>query len=100
MKRELQLSDWLKEIRAASPGKRKTLQGVSTLSAAELVGRTRVTVWKWVSEGKLDVIWVNDDYGRELFHIITYASIEKVCGDMEENDYAQHKLFDLPDLLK
>lgn len=92
MKRELELTDWLNEVRTSSPAEQRKLQGVSTVTAAQMLDRTRVTIWAWVAKGKLDVVWICDSQGVELFHFITYGSIQKLIDT--EDSWSEQILLD------
>lgn len=93
MKKTISMEAWLAGTHERSHAKRKRFKGVTVSTAAELVGKTRVTVWKWIVDGKLDAWRILDAGNREVSVIVTQESLEKVC-DLED-EYASQMLIDL-----
>ena len=93
MKQTISLEKWLEGNRSRSPAKRKDYNGVTIQTACDMTEKSRVTIWKWLINGKLDAWRIVDAGGREVAVIVTQASLERVCDVYDE--YSRQMLIDL-----
>lgn len=93
MKKTISLADWLEGCGKGSPAKREKYKGVTVQTAAEMINRTRVTVWTYVLNGKLDAWRIIDPGGREVAVIVTLGSIRNLVDVADE--YSAQVLLDL-----